>query len=104
MADDLVAENMPPVSALTTADDILSLAQGLKDAKVSATIEPAEEEEEVEMPLIASETMAKILIKQKKYDKAQQIYELLISEKPEKAEYFSEQLSNIQQLVESEVV
>jgi hypothetical protein len=66
----------------------------LKDAKITIEQpEPLDDAESCEMPVIVSETMAKLLVRQKKFTEAQKVYELLLLEKPEKSEYYTEQLS-----------
>ena len=44
---------------------------------------------------LATETLAKLLIKQQKYKQAKQIYEYLILKHPEKTIYFTNQINNI---------
>lgn len=75
---------------------MLDIAKGLENAKITPVLEDIDEEEEqFETPLVASETMAKILIKQNAIDKAIKVYQMLIIEKPEKADYYKEQIENI---------
>jgi len=75
---------------------LLDIAKGLENAKITPVLEDIDEEEEqFETLLVASETMAKILIKQNAIDKAIKVYQMLIIEKPEKADYYKEQIENI---------
>ena len=78
--------------------DLLDIAKGLENAKITPVFEEPEEES-FETPLVASETMAKILVKQNAFEKAIKIYQLLIVEKPEKADFFKEQIENLSVLL-----
>jgi hypothetical protein len=73
--------------------ELLEIAKGLENAKIEPIFAEREEEEETDVPLIVSETMAKIYIKQKALDKAIKIYELLLTDKPEKTDYYLEQIN-----------
>ena len=90
------ASNYQPIGCDTKTQDLLDIAKGLENAKITPVLEDIDEEEEqFETPLVASETMAKILIKQNAIDKAIKVYQMLIIEKPEKADYYKEQIENI---------
>ncbi|GAB3294478.1 hypothetical protein [Hymenobacter tenuis] len=51
-------------------------------------------------PALASESLAKIMVRQGKKDKAIEIYERLMERQPEKKAYFAEQIQQLQQLSE----
>ena len=76
--------------------NILDIAEGLKKIKnqkiEKEEVEEEEEEENFDFPIIASETMARLLVKQKKINQAVKVYNLLIIENPEKEQYFLEQI------------
>lgn len=74
--------------------EFLELSKKLEGAKISPVLE-IEERDEDDAPLVASETMAKLFTKQKRYQKAIDVYNLLIEEKPEKADYYQEQINNL---------
>ena len=71
---------------------ILDIAEGLKGIKIQKVEEKDIEEEEFDFPIVASETMAKLLVKQQKISQAIKIYNLLILEKPDKKEHFQKQI------------
>ncbi|QJX48797.1 hypothetical protein HMJ29_18510 [Hymenobacter taeanensis] len=48
-------------------------------------------------PAIASESLAKIMVKQGKIDKAIEIYERLMQRQPEKKAYFADQIQQLKQ-------
>ncbi|RPD44624.1 hypothetical protein DNI29_21075 [Hymenobacter sediminis] len=64
---------------------------------------PAEEQADLSVrststpPALASESLAKIMIRQGKLDKAIEIYERLMERQPEKKAYFAEQIQQLQQ-------
>lgn len=64
---------------------------------------PAEEQADLSArstsgaPALASESLAKIMVKQGKKDKAIEIYERLMERQPEKKAYFAEQIQQLQQ-------
>ncbi|GGG54109.1 hypothetical protein [Hymenobacter glacieicola] len=64
---------------------------------------PAEEQMDLSVrstspaPALASESLAKIMIRQGKKDKAIEIYERLMERQPEKKAYFAEQIQQLQQ-------
>ncbi|MET4106087.1 hypothetical protein [Hymenobacter sp. UYP22] len=64
---------------------------------------PAEEQPDLSVrslntaPAIASESLAKIMVRQGKKDKAIEIYERLMERQPEKKAYFAEQIQQLQQ-------
>ncbi|MCA8830594.1 hypothetical protein [Hymenobacter pini] len=64
---------------------------------------PAEEQPDLSVrstsaaPAIASESLAKIMVRQGKKDKAIEIYERLMARQPEKKAYFAEQIQQLQQ-------
>lgn len=75
--------------------DFLNIAKGLENAKIAPIIEDNLDEEESETPLVASETMAKIFAKQKAFDKAIKVYQMLIASKPENTDYYSEKIEQL---------
>jgi pentatricopeptide repeat protein len=48
-------------------------------------------------PALASESLAKIMVKQGKVDKAIEIYERLMQRQPEKMAYFADQIQQLKQ-------
>jgi hypothetical protein len=87
------------------AQDFLNIAKGLENAKIASIVEDEIEEEECDAPLVASETMAKICTKQNAYSKAIKVYQMLIVEKPEKTDFYNEQIEFLQsELLQSEIV
>ncbi|WP_139921583.1 hypothetical protein [Hymenobacter sp. DG01] len=64
---------------------------------------PAEEQADLSVrststpPALASESLAKIMVRQGKRDKAIEIYERLMERQPEKKAYFAEQIQQLQQ-------
>ncbi|MDR0927758.1 MAG: tetratricopeptide repeat protein [Ignavibacteria bacterium] len=78
-----------------TTKEIIEIARGLQNAKIIPISDQIDEEDECDVPLIASDTMAKIFTKQKKFKKAIKIYEMLIMEKPDKADFYNQQIEGI---------
>ncbi len=76
----------------TKTQNILNIAESLKGAKIPRIDEDEPEEESFEVPIVASETMAKILVKQEKIPQAIEVYNMLILEKPDKTEHFQAQI------------
>ncbi len=76
------------------AQEFLNLSKQLENAQVTLAEESYDDQEpdSEDTPLVASETMAKIFTKQKAYKQAIKIYEMLIEEKPEKADFYHEQI------------
>ncbi|MCL1933041.1 MAG: tetratricopeptide repeat protein [Candidatus Azobacteroides sp.] len=111
LSDDSEKEEVPPLQHQETIDKFLE-----KDAvsplriKLDKTNEPEKEfPEEKELPEsisepadgggFFSETLAKIYIKQKKYDKALEILRKLNLIYPEKSRYFADQIQFLEKLI-----
>lgn len=90
-------------SNIVETDELLLLSKSLENAKITPIIEDIEMIEEIrtEEIVLANETMAKILTKQEEYQKAIEIYNILIQKqkKPEKIYYFQKQIDNINELI-----
>ncbi|MDN3709330.1 tetratricopeptide repeat protein [Myroides ceti] len=56
------------------------------------------EKNEDDQSFLMTETLAKIYLEQKKYQKAIQAYEILILKYPEKSSLFADRISNIKML------
>ncbi|MBC6698708.1 hypothetical protein [Hymenobacter sp. BT190] len=90
----------PARSSLTLIDQFLKNQPRLK----SAAKRPAPTEEQADLsvrstsvvPQLASESLAKIMVKQGKIDKAIEIYERLMVRQPEKSAYFTDQIQQLQ--------
>jgi hypothetical protein len=87
-----IFENIEVVNLDKKTQDILNIAAGLKGVKIQRIEEEYIPEEEIESPIVASETMAKILVKQQKISQAIEVYNMLIAEKPIKKKYFQTQI------------
>lgn len=80
------------------AQEMLDIADGLKNTKIVPV--PAIDDivqDETEEVVVATETFAKIYIKQQQYIKALKVYRTLMDERPERAEYYLEQMQKIKE-------
>ncbi|WBO86309.1 hypothetical protein [Hymenobacter yonginensis] len=90
----------PARSSLALIDQFLQNQPRLKSAAKRPA--PAEEQDDLSVrstsvvPQLASESLAKIMVKQGKIDKAIEIYERLIVRQPEKSAYFTDQIHQLQ--------
>lgn len=90
----------PARSSLTLIDQFLKNQPRLKSAAKRPA--PTEEQDDLSVrstsvvPQLASESLAKIMVKQGKIDKAIEIYERLIVRQPEKNAYFTDQIQQLQ--------
>ncbi|MGI6369328.1 MAG: hypothetical protein GX372_03225 [Ignavibacteria bacterium] len=96
--DFLLEENLKNnASQKFNIDDLSQIAKQVETAKITPVTETVEEEDDNFEVIVASETMAKIFVKQKAYKKAIKVYEMLISEKPDKKEYFGQQIKELEE-------
>ncbi|WP_052381651.1 hypothetical protein [Hymenobacter sp. APR13] len=90
----------PARSSLALIDQFLQNQPRLKSAAKRPA--PAEEQDDLSVrstsvvPQLASESLAKIMVKQGKIDKAIEIYERLMVRQPEKSAYFTDQIHQLQ--------
>ena len=80
--------------------DSLAVTQSLQNTfrSISSNVLPSVVEIDV-TETIFTESLAKIYIKQKQYDKAKRIFERLNLKFPEKSSYFADQIKNIDKLI-----
>lgn len=96
--DFLLEENLKnKASQKFNIDDLSQIAKQVETAKITPVTETVVEEDDNFEVIVASETMAKIFAKQKAYKKAIKVYEMLISEKPDKKEYFGQQIKELEE-------
>lgn len=96
----LLEENLKnEASQKFNIDDLSQIAKQVETAKISPVVEfeGKEEKDGNYEVIVASETMAKIFVKQKAYKKAIKVYEILISEKPDKKEYFAQLIKELEE-------
>ncbi|MCL2039657.1 MAG: tetratricopeptide repeat protein [Bacteroidetes bacterium] len=89
---DCCDEQLQKIKLDTKTKDILDIAESLKGAVIPRIDEDEYEEEKFDVPVVASETMAKILVKQAKIPQAIAVYNMLILEKPDKIEFYKNQI------------
>ncbi|GAB2787837.1 hypothetical protein HNQ93_002675 [Hymenobacter luteus] len=91
----------PQASSLDLINQFLKTQPRIK-TPVGAAL-PAEEQADLSVrststpPALASESLAKIMVRQGKREKAIEIYERLMERQPEKKAYFAEQIQQLQQ-------
>ncbi len=76
-------------------DEFLKKSPKIKPKPVIEEMEMQTPVEVNENRFLMTETLARLLWKQKKYDKAIQAYEILILKYPEKSRYFATQIEEI---------
>ncbi|SNC62007.1 hypothetical protein SAMN06265337_0585 [Hymenobacter gelipurpurascens] len=98
-----IAAHRPKLStsSLDLINRFLKTKPRIKTAAVDA--KPVEEQADLSVrsiqaaPALASESLAKIMVKQGKIDKAIEIYERLMTRQPEKKAYFADQIQQLKQ-------
>ncbi len=90
-------ENKLPakIRKMKIIDEFLKKSPKIKPKPVTEELEKQPPVEVNENRFLMTETLAKLLWKQEKYDKAIQAYEILILKYPEKSRYFASQIEEI---------
>ncbi|QNE39537.1 hypothetical protein F1C16_08210 [Hymenobacter sp. NBH84] len=98
LLDHVAAQQPAPRKTLAIIDQFLKNQPRLK---APAVVPPAEEQTDLSVPstsatpALASESLAKIMVKQGKTSKAIEIYERLMVRQPEKKAYFADQIAQL---------
>jgi hypothetical protein len=115
-ATNIIVREVEPVEEIESEDEIeaaiINRKQDLIDQFIetnprmprasTSTPSPVLEEDLVRRPsndtTLMTETLAKVYLEQKKYDRAIQAYEILILKNPEKSSLFADRIEDIRQL------
>jgi len=80
-------------------DKFIETNPKISPASKNATVTPfVSEQPAIENSYLMTETLAKVYLEQKKYQKAIQAYEILILKYPEKISFFANRISDIKAL------
>lgn len=97
---DSVLDDLRKTTTIDPNDELFLLSKNLESAKISPVEEDEDSFEEAgDEIVLANETMAKILVKQKAYKKAIDVYNILIQKNPEKKDDFQEKIDELNSLI-----